>query len=63
MSREYKGLVIPDRLPRENFNMCGKQIKYCDKSNCSFGENCNNCLFWSDHVESFRAWYLAKNKK
>jgi hypothetical protein len=67
--REYKKLNIPDRKPRDSFDLNKKRSNYCDKSDCgvnkggTFVDKCNNCLFGKNNIETFKEWYLNKNKK
>jgi hypothetical protein len=69
MKRKFKGLIIPDRFPRDNINIDEKRQTYCDKSDCKklyknkhLEFNCNDCLFSVTNVDNFEVWYLNKNK-
>jgi len=61
MMRKYKNLIIPDRKPRDNFDIENKRGNYCKKRKCG-GINCETCLFDHLHIDQFEEWYLAKNK-
>jgi hypothetical protein len=62
--RKYKGLLIPDRKPRDSDDIITKQVIYCNKSDCSdMRGSCENCLFSIDNRDLFKQWYLNKNKK
>jgi len=65
MSREYKGLVIPDRHLRTNSDIIDKQHNYCKKSECVLNGGsltCDECLFQEENIKLFEEWYMSKNK-
>lgn len=63
--RNYKGLMIPDRYPRNNTGITDKQDNYCHKSNCTETNMipicCSGCLFSNKNIVPFEEWYMNKN--
>ena len=61
-TREYKGLAIPNRKPRNNTDIKEKMASYCKKSDCRDFSGCVPCLFDYGNIKKFTEWYLLKNK-
>jgi len=63
--REYKGLMIPPRHPRNLDNIEDKRQNYCLKTKCKGlkFKHCEECLFSASNIEVFKEWYMLKNKR
>lgn len=62
--KNYKKLIIPDRLPRTVDRIINKQLNYCKKTKCGgVMDGCVECLFDIRNIDIFQEWYLNKNKR